>query len=264
MIYNNHDIESRDLDLLNKQFLGIVKDPDDPRKEGRARIEVISIHENIPTEDLPWAYPKQKNTYFGQDGRGGSLSVPKCGAIVAVQFNNGNPYSPEYFSVHEIGEDIRTELGKDGEYLGSHAILFDGDEELKIYFTISKGLTIELKESKINIARDKTILIEHAESQSVIELKGGDITITANSKVEITTGSKILAESNNIHIKGNAVKVGAMAVEGPAVLGDSLFLLLKAMAAAIDAKYPSTPGAISSIVEATKATALSNTVKVTL
>ena len=264
MIIPNHDINHREEDLIDKQFLGVVEDANDPRKEGRARIRVISLHDDLPVEDLPWAYPKQKSAFFGKDGRGGSLSVPKKGAIVAVRFDNGNPYSPEYYSLHEIAEDVREELGRNGEYLGSHAILFDGDEELKVWFTISKGLTLQLKGSSVNIGRDRAITIEHNESQSIIELRGGNISIHANSQVEITAGSKIEAASNIVWINGNSVQVGHNPVTGPAVLGDRLFTLLKLMASAIDAKLPPTPGVMTSLVETTQITALSQTVKVSM
>ena len=264
MMDQNHDIESRGLDLVDKQFLGIVEDPNDPRKEGRAKIRVVSIYDDIPVEDLPWAYPKQKSAYFGKDGLGGSLSVPKKGAVVAVRFDNGNSYSPEYYSLHEIAEDVREELGKSGEYLGSHVVLFDGDEELKIWFTVSKGITMQLKGSRVNIGRDKAITIEHADTQSIIELRGGNISIHANSRVEVTSGSEIEAASNDIWINGNFVKVGHNPVNGPAVLGDQLFLLLTAMASVVDAKFPPTPGAVSTLINTFKEVVLSKTVKVSL
>lgn len=260
----NHDIERRANDLIDKQFLGIVEDPNDPRKEGRARVRVVGLFDDIPVSDLPWAYPKQKSAFFGKAGLGGSLSVPKKGAVVAVRFDNGNLYSPEYYSLHEIAEDVREELGKNGEYLGSHVVLFDGDEELKIWFTISKGITMQLKNSRVNIGRDKAITIEHSDSQSIIELRGGNISIHANSRVEVTSGSEIEAASNDIWINGNFVKVGHNPVNGPAVLGDNLFLLLSAMASAIDGKFPPTPGAVTAVVNTFREATLSKTVKVSL
>jgi hypothetical protein len=262
MIVPNHDINRREEDLIDKQFLGVVEDANDPRKEGRAKIRVVSIYDDIPVEDLPWAYPKQKSAFFGKDGKGGSLSVPKKGAIVAVRFDNGNPYSPEYYSLHEIAEDVREELGKNGEYLGSHAVLFDGDEELKIWFTISKGLTLQLKGSRVNIGRDKGITIEHADTQSIIELKGGNMRIHANSKVEVTSGSAIEATSNQIWINGNFVEVGHGPLFGQAVLGDRLFSMLKALAFIIDTKLSPTPGTASDLVVKGELTCLSKTVKV--
>lgn len=149
----NHDISNRDVnDLLDKQFLGVVMLIDDPRKEGRARVKVQSIHDDIPSKDIPWAYPKNKGVYFGQEGKAGSISIPKVGSIVAVRFDNGNPYSPEYFAIHELAQDIKDEL--DTEYEGSHFILFDGDQELKIWFSVSKGLTLLVKDASINIKNE--------------------------------------------------------------------------------------------------------------
>lgn len=258
----NHDIDSRNNDLVDKQFLGFVEDSADPRKEGRCRVRVFGLHDDIPVDDIPWAYPKQKGAFFGKDGKGGSISIPKKGSVVAVRFDNGNPYSPEFYSIHELAEDVKDELKKEGEYQGSHFILFDGDEELKIWFTINKGITIQLKGSRINIGKDKAIMIEHDQSQSSIELRGGEINITSNSTINLTSGSEIEATSNDIWINGNFVKVGHNPVVAPAVLGDSLFLLLSAMAAGIDGKYPPTPGAITAAVESAKSIVLSKTVKI--
>ena len=47
-----------------KTYLGVVEDIQDPLKQGRARIRVVSIHDDIPTDALPWAYPKQKSAFF--------------------------------------------------------------------------------------------------------------------------------------------------------------------------------------------------------
>lgn len=262
MIVPNHDINRREEDLIDKQFLGVVEDANDSRKEGRARIRVIGIHDDIPVEDLPWAYPKQKSAFFGKDGLGGSLSVPKKGAIVAIRFDNGNPYSPEYYSLHEIANDVREELGKSGEYLGSHIVLFDGDEELKIWFTISKGITMQLKGSRVNIGRDKGITIEHADTQSIIELKGSNICIHANSTIDMTSGSKIEAASNQVWINGNFVEIGHGPLFGPAVLGDRLFVLLSALAGVIDSKVGGGVGTASTLVQLQEAACLSKTVKV--
>lgn len=153
----NHDIDKRERDLIDKQFLGIIEDVDDPRREGRAKVRVISLHEEIPVEDLPWAYPKQKSVFFGQAGGAGSISVPKKGAIVAVRFDNGNPYSPEYFAIHELAQDVKDEL--QSEYEGSHIILFDGDQELKIWFSPGRGITLELRESSITINPDNLVTV---------------------------------------------------------------------------------------------------------
>jgi hypothetical protein len=175
----NHDIANRDFeDLVDKQFLGVIEAIDDPRKEGRARVRVFGIHEDLATEDLPWAYPKTKPMFFGQEGKGGSLSVPKLNSVVAVRFDNGNPYSPEYFGIHELAQDVKDELNT--EYEGSHMILFDGDQELKIWFSVGKGLTISLKEANINIDPDNLITV--------------------------TTSNKVVVDSPNIELGTGALE----------------------------------------------------------
>ena len=155
----NHDITARDFDdLLDKQFLGIIVDIEDPRKEGRAKVRVASIYDEIPVEDIPWAFPKNRGTVFGKAGKGGAVSIPKLNAVVGVVFDNGNPYSPEYFSLQELADDIKEELNS--EYAGSHIVLFDGDQELKIWFSVSKGLTLSVKGASINIDKENQITMK--------------------------------------------------------------------------------------------------------
>ena len=265
MIHKDSDIESRITDFKDQQFIGIIEDPNDPRKEGRAKIRVVGVHDDIPVEDLPWAYPAQKSTFFGQDGRAGSLSVPKKGSIVSVKFNNGNHYSPEYYGIHEIGEDIRTELGKEpDDYLGSHVLLFDGDEELKIWYTLKKGITIQLKNSLITIDADQRITLLHNDGNSAIEIDGSTITISGSSTINIAANSQIQMDSNLINVSGNVVNLGSNPERGPAVKGDALLLLLNALASLIDAKSPPTPGAATSLVKIFEATGLSSTVSVSI
>ena len=242
-----HDIEKRSNDLIDKQFLGTVEDANDPDLEGRCRVRVFGIHgESVPVEDLPWAYPKDKPLYFGKDGKAAAISIPKEGAVVAIRFDNGNIYSPEYYAIQELADDIKEELQKESEYHGSHFLLFDGDEELKFWFTKEKGITMQLKGSRINIGQDKKITIEHDQTQSIIELKGTEINITADSKIIATSNSKIELNSNDIHVNGNNVLLGPITNASkaqPSVLGTSLSAALSTLAGAIDSKWPPTPGA---------------------
>ena len=177
----NHDISARDFqDLLDKQFLGIVVDIEDPKKEGRARVRVASLYDEIPVEDIPWAFPKNRGTSFGQDGKGGSVSIPKLNSVVAVVFDNGNPYSPEFFSIQELADDIKSEL--ESEYEGSHIVLFDGDQELKIWFTVGKGLTLSVKGASINLAPDNLVTIK-TDNKVVIDCPNVELGSTSSAAV---------------------------------------------------------------------------------
>jgi hypothetical protein len=253
-----------DQEEFTASYLGKVEDIEDPLFEGRCRVRVFSLFDDIPTEDLPWAIPYGKPTFFGQDARAGSISIPKVGAIVRVQFYNGDIYSPEYSQVQEIGDDIKTELKKGGKkYAGSHFILFDGDEEIKFWFDREVGLQMELKKSFIRINNSNSnVVIEHKDSLSTISLEGPIVRIASNSEVQVTTGSKATIEAKTVHIKGKNTLVGASTVQNSAVLGEPLFAVLKVMATAIDAKVPSTAGAIAQAVEAAKAVVLSRSVTI--
>jgi hypothetical protein len=261
----NHDIEKRNADLIDKQFLGIVEDANDPDLEGRCKVRIFGIHEEaVSVEDLPWAYPKQKPLYFGQDGKSAAISIPKEGSVVAIKFDNGNIYAPEYYAIQELADDIKEELQKEGVYHGSHFLLFDGDEELKIWFTKDKGISMQLKGSRVNIGQDKMITIEHDQTQSMIQLKGSEINITADSKIIATSTTQIELNSNNIHVNGNSVILGPNKSKAqPAVLGTSLSAALSTLAGAIDTKWPPTPGATVASIKTIEQSFLSKTTKVT-
>ena len=248
-------------------YLGKVEDIDDPLFEGRCKIRVFSLFDDIPTSDLPWAVPYGKPAFFGQDARAGSISIPKVGAIVRGKFNNGDIYSPEYSQVQELGDDIKNELRKGKankkKYAGAHFILFDGDEQIKFWFDREIGLQMELKNSFIRIDNaTSNILLEHKDTLSSIALEGNVIRINSNSEVRVTTGSKATVTANTVHIKGKNTLIGASPVQNSAVLGEPLFAILKIMATAIDAKIPATAGAIAQAVEAAKPMVLSRSVTI--
>ena len=255
---------------FNAYYIGTVEAIDDPKFEGRCKVKVFSLFDDIDIADLPWAIPAAKPTVFGQDARAGSISIPKIGAVVGIKFNNGDIYSPEYSQIQELGEDIKEELQKGNtpetfrkKYEGSHFILFDGDEEIKFWFDREIGLQMELKQSFIRIDNaTSNILIEHKDNHSQIGLENTVIRIVADSEVRITGTSKITATSKTAHINSKTTIIGASGVQYSAVLGEPLFAILKTMAATIDAKVPSTAGALASAVDAAKVQVLSRTVTI--
>lgn len=255
---------------FNAYYIGKVEAIDDPKFEGRCRVRVFSLFDDMDIVDLPWATPAAKPTFFGQDARAGSISIPKIGAVVGVKFNNGDIYSPEYSQVQELAEDIKDELKKGNtpesfrkKYEGSHFILFDGDEEIKFWFDREIGLQMELKQSFIRIDNaTSNILIEHKDNLSQIGLEDTVIRVIADSEVRISAGTKFTATSKTAHINSKTTILGASGVQYSAVLGEPLFAILKTMAATIDAKVPSTAGALAAAVDAAKVQVLSRTVTI--
>ena len=243
-------------------YLGKVEDIMDPKFEGRCRIRVFSLFDDIALEDLPWAVPANKPMFFGKHARGGSLSIPKVGAVVQVKFNHGDIYSPEYMQPQEVGEDIKEELKKGGaKYEGAHFILFDGDEQIRFWFDREIGLQMELKKSFIRIDnKTSNILIEHKDHQSQISFENNIIRINANSQVNVTTGSAVTVDSPMIKLLGGRVQVGKDGTKHSAVLGEPLKALLTQLAAIIDSKAPGGAGAATNAVQIGMGNALSTDV----
>jgi len=265
MIGPNHDIEKDPTgsDNLTTKFLGEVVDVTDPLREGRCKIKVFSIFDTLPVEDIPWAIQSQKPAFFGQDAKAGSISIPKKGAIVNVRFNNGDLYSPEYEQVQEIGDDIKEELKKstDYEYEGAHYILFDGDEQIKFWFNKGKGLTLEMKDSYLNIDQNSKIELYHKDGLSSVELDGNVITVMSQSQVNVVSNS-IKTSAQNVHIDGKTTRIGSSNIVESAVMGDTLYAALFVLAAMIDAKMPSTPGAAQQYIQNIRDALLSETVAI--
>lgn len=245
---------------LDKKYIGVIEDVADPLRIGRARVRIQWLYGDIPVEDIPWANPKH-NIIFGEGGQCGRFSAPKVGAVVEVTFSDGNQYSPEYQYMMSLADDVRAELAK--EYDGTHILLFDGDSKLKVYYTRGKGITMQLKGSRVNIGVDSSITIEHDKSSSIIELVGGTIRVTSDSQINMTSGSRILGTAREVWMEGKVTKVGSEP-QYSAVLGEPLFMLLQALASAIDAKLYPTPGVMAGMVSTFEALMLSKTVKVSM
>jgi hypothetical protein len=243
-------------DLKDNYFIGVVKDNNDPLFAGRCRIHVFGITDNIPVEHLYWASPLN-STIFAGDG-GGSMSVPKMGQVVRVQFNNGELTAPEYFSIQNIDTALIKKIQDD--YQGTHVLLWDPDEELYVIFQKNSGFQIYYKESFMQISPDNMITIQHSNLDSVVELKGDTITVASKNKIVISAASQVNITADETIASGNQVtKVGP----GPyyhAMLAEVVFPLLTTLATAIDAKMPITPGVNVGLVESAKAAGTSTNV----
>ena len=74
-------------------FQGVVEDRFDPLKLGRVRVRILGLHTEvkpqIPTEDLPWAYPIQPITSAAMNGIGETPLGPVEGTWVVGFFRDG-------------------------------------------------------------------------------------------------------------------------------------------------------------------------------
>ena len=243
-------------DLSDTDWIGIVMNNVDPLFSGRCQIRVFRLMDDIVPENLPWAVPIN-SAFFGGDGAG-SLSVPKVGQFVRVQFNNGDIYAPEYTAIQNIDTEL-IEAIKD-DYDGTHVIAFDPDEELNIIYQRNLGLQLFYRGSLIQIAPDSMITIQHANQDSLIQLEGDKCYVTTKNEVNISAGARVDISADEVVAAGNQqTKVGP----GPyssAVLGETLFGLLEAMAVIIDGKAPLSPSVTQNLVKQAKNAATSTNV----
>lgn len=241
-------------------YLGVVVDNMDPEFRGRAKVRVFGVFDkDIEDSDIPWAH-QRFDMSFGSDGGSGRMSVPKLGSVVHVQFNNGNYYSPEYKATQELSKDLIEEIS--ASYDGAHSLIYDGIEKLKIYYTVEKGLVLDLKESQIIIKNDNSILIKHADDSTSIELKGGKITKYADQEIESTAVTRIKSSSQEVWMDGKTTNLGHSPVFS-AVCAEPMWDFLKKLATAVDAKMPATPGVNTTLASSFEQLSTSQTVKVT-
>jgi len=266
--------------LIGRNFIGKVVDNNDPEKEGRCRVMIFGMFESedptydgngnpsgkkkteLPTDAIPWAHPAGRKMFAGGKGGFADISIPKIGTIVQVRFSEGNIYSPEYTTIQNINDVVQGEITD--SYLNSHVLAYDVDEDMKVFYTPSKGLEMYLKKSHITINPDSSITIEHAETDSIIELVGPNINITANSSVNITANSLIKGEATEVAMNGSSVTKLGPAPTYSAILAEPLWIFLKALAGAVDAKLPSTPGVMTAMASSFEQMSTSKNVKVSV
>jgi hypothetical protein len=190
-------------DLDNKDWIGKVVDVNDPEFMGRCKVRVFGLFDSLPDAHIPWSFPAANNTFAGGTGGYAFISVPKVGTLVKIRFANGDRYSPEYSGIVNISPEVQNEIS--GSYEGSHVLVYDVDEDMKIFYTPSKGLRLALLQSNITINPDKSITIEHADSKSIIELNGTSISIVSQESVKVSC-KKAVIDSPNIELGEGAVE----------------------------------------------------------
>jgi hypothetical protein len=138
----------------NKSYLGVIVDIADPLKQGRARVRVFGIFDDIPVEDLPWAEPGTACEYFGGGGGGGAVSVPRVGAVVYCSFEGENYYKLYFDTIKEFCPELVDEMNEENSYEGFHSIIYDTEAQpgpLKLFYSRKKGLVFELGEAKVQL-----------------------------------------------------------------------------------------------------------------
>lgn len=135
------------VDLEHKVYLGIVEDNNDPDRENKCRIRVISLFDDIPLEDIPWATP-------WKDTNGIACNLPENNKIVSVEFENGDIYHPVYRYAEHNNINLENKLKElsEEDYLSMIALIFD--HRTQIFSNESEGLKLDHKYNLLNITEN--------------------------------------------------------------------------------------------------------------
>lgn len=237
-------------DNLDGEYVGVVVYNKDPEKSGRCKVRVFNLLDDIADDLLPWASPKNPGTVFASKGNG-CLSVPKIGTMVRVSFNGGSIYNPEYISILHIDTDLINEIKDD--YLGTHVLLYDSDQELSVIFQPSSGIRVYFKESYFQITPDNMITLCHANNTSIIQMQGSTINIVANSEINVLGNDVVNLKGKVVNVNGTeSVSIKGNSPGEVAVNGKALMTVLESLANIVDQKVSSSPGLAAGIVNASK------------
>jgi hypothetical protein len=254
------DINFINHDYGENSWLGIIVNTKDPTFSGRAQVRILGLLDGIKDEHLPWCVPINSTIFAGNGA--GSLSVPKVGQFVRIQFNNGDIYAPEYTTIQNIDTDLIKRIKDD--YDGTHVLLYDPIEELTVIYQKKSGFQIFYRESFFQITPDTLVTLSTPNGDSIVQMDSDVINVTTKNEVKVVAASKVEVTADEVVVSGaQTTKIGP----GPyshAILGEPIWALLTTLASALDKKLPSTPGVNQGIVEAAKQAATSTNVMISV
>lgn len=129
-------------DLRDAHWIGEVVDNQDPLNDGRCRVKVFGKFDLLPSTAIPWATPMNRDQV-------GAHSVPRVGDIVAVRFDNGNLYHPEYWFQIDQNEELKNEvLNASGAPYDVISLVYDAERNVRIYWSPEDGLVMTTGDSK--------------------------------------------------------------------------------------------------------------------
>ena len=245
-------LDTANLNNTKKVKTGTVESIDDPTYSGRIKVRVKGLHDNIPTESLPWCNYAGSNSFSGSGG--GSISIPRVGQKVRVRFAQDDVNSMEWYGTNTIDRQLSLELASD--YEGSQFLLYDSEYDLSVRFQPNSGMVMYYQGSYVQISPDNTITIRYRDETSgvQIQLTDGKVFIQGKDQINITSGNEVNIEGKIITLNGeSSVRIKGDTQNTCAVNASQLITLLQTMAQIIDTKLGSSPaGTCSALVSGSK------------
>ena len=179
--------------IRETHWLGEVVDNVDPSNLSRCRVKVYGKFDLLETESIPWATAMNRDAV-------GSQMVPRIGDIVAVRFDNGNIYHPEYWFQINQNKELKEDILDPSE--AAHdvvSLVYDAVRNVRIYHSPEDGLVITRGTG--------------AKERPLIQIDEAGI-------IKISTTEKIFLDSGNIFLSNTGE--GDEDESEPAVRGVSL------------------------------------------
>jgi hypothetical protein len=190
--------------MSSKSYLGAIVDINDPLKQGRAKVRVFGIFDDLEVEDIPWAEPGTASEYFGGGKGGGAVSIPRIGTVVYCSFEGENYYKLYFDTIKEFSPDMVTEMNEENSYEGFHSLIYDSEAEpgsLKLFYSRKKGLVFELGDARVQLDT------QNGGELRVVVKMGNDEIRMENKKVIVNSLNIELGEgAAQSLIKGNLFK----------------------------------------------------------
>ncbi len=135
-------------ELYNNDYIGLIEDIKDPKKIGRAKVRVESLHGRkgdknfIPTEDLPWLEPSS---------RGNNFSISTVGKVVYIAYEEGDYYKGSYFADEHYDINLQDKLESltDSAYQNFYAMYYDAKHQY--FYEDNVGVIFDYMKSNINM-----------------------------------------------------------------------------------------------------------------
>ena len=204
-------IIAKEKELATMSFLGTVEDNNDPEKLHRVKVHAAP-YENLTTEQLPWALPKQSSC--GNSPTNASFNVPEIGSQVRIFFPSQDLTAP-YYEGAEFNETNR-------------CTFFDEDYPNTYGYKDSKGNfmrvnkakeTIELQHSSttnLKVAADGSAQVSLSNGSSFtfsnydgfdFDVKGARISGNGLGELEIESKSQVDVHTSNLTINAPSIKL---------------------------------------------------------
>jgi hypothetical protein len=181
--------------MSSKSYLGAIVDINDPLKQGRAKVRVFGIFDDLEVEDIPWAEPGTASEYFGGGKGGGAVSIPRIGTVVYCSFEDDNYYKMYFDVIKEFSPDMVEEMNEENSYEGFHSLIYDSEAEpgsLKLFYSRKKGLVFELGDARVQLDTQNG-----GELRVVVKMGEDEIRME---------NSKVIINSLNIELGENAIE----------------------------------------------------------